>query len=513
MNLKYALLPVLLGITGSALAQSPSFITDSLDRYIQQAMTDWQVPSLAVGIVQNGKIIKATGYGTTARGQLNRVDAQTLFPIGSNTKLFIATGLAQLAQQKKIQLDDPVITHLPSFRMFDDRVTPVVSIRDLLSHRLGLTPTQNDFLIWDTKLSRAAIVEKLAKLKPTYPFRQQFGYSNTGYVAAGEVITAVTGRIWEHYIDSTLLKPLGMGRTYFDLSAIKTRTNLAKPYSTGCSATGQLTELPFDSLANIGAATGMVSCLDDMNRWLLMQLDSGRVNGNRILPWSVLQTTRQPTAIISTDPIPGFPIGVQLYSLGTGIVYYANQTTFIHTGTTFGYRSAVCFVPAKNMGFVILSNQDTNKFFEALLWQILDAYLQVPYTNRSAYFLKNYQRRMQKQIDTLTAYANRVSAAKTPALPWSAFAGTYTNSLYGKITIRRIQSAGDRAALDVYFEQHTNLRARLDYMDGNEFRLTFSNPRFGITPAVFTTSAGGVKSLTLKATDFLDDAPYQFDKQ
>lgn len=502
----FTILPLL------AQAQTPTFVSDSLEGYIQKGMQHWQIPSMAVGIVQNGRIVKSRGFGVTELGKSRRVDENTLFPIASNTKLFVATVFAQLAQQKNGLLDEPVIRYIPTFCMYDSAVTPLLSIRDLLSHRIGLEGHKADFVSWNSNLTRSQLTKKLAVLKPSYPFRQQYGYSNIGYVAAGEAMKAITGRSWEYEVDSLLLKPLHMNRTFFEVTNIKD-SNLARPYSTCCNVSGEVIRLPYDSLATIGAATGMVSCLKDMNTWLMMQLDSGRVAGRQIIPWPTLATTRHPNTIVSTTPIPGFPIESQFYALGVSLTYYGGHQVFLHTGTSFGFRSAYCFIPDKNVGFVILSSNDNNSFYEALLFQLMDSYLQIPYTNRADYFLRGYLRRQQKAKEKLDSLNRRVEVAKPLPLPIHNFTGRYYNSLYGDINITVQSTVKGKSNLLIRFEHHPSLTAELDYMDGNEFRMAFSNPHFGIVPATFTLSSGIVKSIGFRPSEFLDDDLYEFVKQ
>ncbi|WP_461116912.1 serine hydrolase domain-containing protein [Spirosoma jeollabukense] len=494
-------------------AQTPSFISDSLDRYVQKGMQNWQIPSMAVGIVQDGKIIISKGYGVRELGTAKQVDENTLFPIASNTKLFVATAFAHLAHQKKLNLDDPVVNYLPSFKMYDAQVTPLLSIRDLLSHRLGLAGHKADFVAWNTSYSRSQLTQKLAQLKPDFPFRQQFGYSNLGYVAAGEVMASITGNTWEHEVDNLLLKPLGMQRTYFDLTTIRD-SNVAKPYSTCCTTSDQPITLPYDSLGSIGAATGMVSCLKDMNTWMLMQLDSGRYQQKSVVPWETIAATRQPNTIASTSPIPGFPIESQFYALGVSLLYYAGHQVFLHTGTSFGYRSAYCIVPDKKVAFFIFSSNDLNTFYEALLFQLLDSYLGQPYTNRADYFFKGYQRRQHNAKEILTMLDKRVSAAKQPPFSINSLKGTYHNPLYGNLTITTLGTGKGKTNILVRFEHHPSLTAQLDYMDGNEFRMTFSNVHFGITPATISVSLSGVvNGIAFAPSDFLDDDVYKFTKK
>ena len=157
-------------------SQTPAFITDSLDAYIRQGMSDWQVPGLSIVIVKDGKIAFIKGYGVKDINSKEPVDENTLFMIASNSKLFTGMALAQLDHHKKLSLDDKITKYFPGFKLYETTTTQLVTIRDLLSHRIGTKTFQGDFTFWNSKLSRATIMEKMRLLKPSGNFRQQYGY-------------------------------------------------------------------------------------------------------------------------------------------------------------------------------------------------------------------------------------------------------------------------------------------------------------------------------------------------
>ncbi|HEY1200210.1 MAG TPA: serine hydrolase domain-containing protein, partial [Niastella sp.] len=158
--------------------EAPSFVKDSLDAYVQKALADWQIPGVAVCVVKDGKVVVMKGYGVTELGTTNKVDENTLFMIGSNTKAFTATAMAMLAADKKISLDSPVIKYLPDFKLYDPWVTKQANVRDLLCHRLGFETFQGDFMYFDSDLTIAEVREKLGRVKPLYSFRSRWGYTN-----------------------------------------------------------------------------------------------------------------------------------------------------------------------------------------------------------------------------------------------------------------------------------------------------------------------------------------------
>lgn len=488
---------------------TPTFMTDSLDAYIRKGMADWQIPGLAIAVVKDGKVVVSKGFGTreavtAANDEQEPVDENTLFLIASNSKLFTGTAIAKLEEEKKLSLNDKVTKYFPDYRLYDPHATALVTIRDLLCHRLGTKTFQGDFTFWDTNLPRAEVIRRMRLLKPPGQFRQDYGYCNSAFVTAGEIIPKVTGQSWEQYVETNIVRPLGMNNTYMLTAGADKRANIARPHT---NSFGALRRIPYDMVDNLAPAGSMVSCVKDLSKWLMMQLDSGRLNGQRILPWSVIQKTRDVNIVTRSRKSPVFPTHVQGYGLGVFMTDYNGRQVYWHTGGAFGFVTNTCFVPEEKLAITILTNNDNQNFFEALRYQILDAYLGVPYTNRSQFFLTQAKAAAAQEQQELNALADRVAKKQTPTLPLSAFAGTYRNELYGTLTLKPANGS-----LDVTFEHHPNLTARMDYMDNDTFRLTYSNQAFGVFPAKFTRAGGKIKSVEIKASDFVEYDPYVFTK-
>jgi CubicO group peptidase (beta-lactamase class C family) len=191
----------------------PSFIKDSLDVYIERSMQINQIPGVSVAIIKDGKIILLKGYGVTELGRQEKVDENTLFMIGSNTKAFTATALSILDTEKKLSLDDKVKKWLPDFTLYDPWVANEANIRDLLCHRLGFETFQGDFMFFDSDLSTAEVRQKFGKVNPMHSFRSTWGYTNAAFMTAGEIIPKVTNQTWADYIRERILQPLGMTNT------------------------------------------------------------------------------------------------------------------------------------------------------------------------------------------------------------------------------------------------------------------------------------------------------------
>ena len=485
--------------------QTPSFVTDSLDKYIQQGLSDWDIPGLSVVIVKDGKVAFIKGYGVRDITKKTPVDENTLFMIASNTKLFTGTALALLETRGKLNLNDRITKYFPSYQLYDTTATKLVTIRDLLTHRIGTKTFQGDFTFWNTKLSREEIINKMRLLKPVAEFRQDYGYCNSCFLTAGEVVPKVTGKSWETFVQDSILTPLGMKQSLPLSTGIEKQSNVAVPYTT--SYTGVLNPVPYDNWNNLAPAASIVSNVNELSHWLMMQLDSGRYNGQRILPWSVLQKTRDINIVTGSRKSTIFPMHFRGYGLGLFGADYNGRQIYWHTGGAGGMVSNVCFVPEERLGIAILTNNDNQNFFEALRYQILDAYLGVPYVNRSLQQLPGFRNEMKAQVAEIAQWRSRVKGTKSP-LPLSAYTGCYSNELYGNITISQ---AGDR--LKIEFATKPDLNATLSYMDNNEWLMEYNNIEYGIFTIKFDTANGKVKFVTTKQNEFVEYDPYTFIKK
>ncbi|MBI2282770.1 MAG: serine hydrolase [Bacteroidetes bacterium] len=486
-------------------AQTPRFVSDSLENYIKTGMKDWQIPGLAIAIVKDGQVVYMKGYGESDMATHEKVDENTLFMIASNSKLFTGTSLAQLEYNKKLSLNDKITRYFPDFRLYDNNATEMVTIKDMLSHHLGTKTFQGDFTFWNGNLSRSQIIQRMRTLKPEGQFRQDFGYCNSCFLTAGEIIPKVSGKPWEVYVYDSILMPLGMKNTHMLTTGIAQRPNVSRPYST--SFTGQLHELPYDQVDNLGPAGSMISNVKDMAKWLLLQLDSGRYEGQRIIPWQVIRRTRDMVTTISSRKNRVYPSHYAGYGLGIFMTDYNGKQVFWHTGGAFGFVTNTCFVPEEKLGITILTNNDNQDFFEALRYQVLDAYLGVAYVNRSLQLLPAHLKETQQAVKELAALKERVKG-NAAALPVSAYTGEYGNEIYGTISIK---ARGND--LFIKFNSHNNLTATLQYMDKDEWLLEYSNAAFGIFPVKFKTEHGKILSVDIKASDFVEFDSYLFTKK
>ncbi|MBS1602528.1 MAG: serine hydrolase [Bacteroidetes bacterium] len=486
-------------------AQTPAFITDSLDTYVRKGMKDWQVPGLALVVIKDGKVVIAKGYGVKDVKTGEPVDENTPFMIASNTKLFTATALAQLEYDHKLALDDKVSKYIPYFKLYDSVASQLVSIRDILSHRIGTKTFQGDFTFWNSKLSREEIIRRIRLLKPSRPFRQTWGYCNSCFLTAGEIIPKVTGKAWEEYIQDSLLTPLEMTHTYTSLRLVPSSVKLPQPYTT--AFTGDLRPVPLDHWDNLGPAADLISTVSDLSHWLQCQLDSGRWQGRRVVALPALMATRDINTMMTSRKSGQLPINFMGYGLGLVVSDYNGRQTYWHTGGAAGMVSVLTFVPDEHLGLAILTNQDNQEFFFLLRHQILDAYLGVPYKNRSEDGLRSFERVMKDTLATINSWKARVTGAKPP-MPLSAYCGHYSNKVYGSMDIRQ-----DGGRLVLRFNSHDKLTAKMEYMDNEEWLLEYDNIEYGIYTTKFGTKDGKVTGVETRQSDFVEYDGYSWTKE
>ena len=482
----------------------PSFIKDSLDSYINKGLKDWNIPGLAIVVVKDGKVVVMKGFGVRNLETKEPVDENTLFMIASNSKLFTATSLAQLEYDKQLSLDDKITKYFPWFQAYDSSTTNLVTVRDMLAHHLGTKTFQGDFTFWNSLYSRDSIMYKMRLLKPIGNFRQQWGYCNSCFLTAGQVIQKVTGKPWEVYVYDSIVEPLGMTNTHTLGNNMEQMPGAATPYTNVFSK--ELQQVPFDNVDNLAPAAAIVSNVKDISKWLLMQLDSGRANGKQIIPWAAIRRTRDMNTIINSRKNNFLPIHYYGYGLGVFMSDYGGKQTFEHTGGADGFVTNTCFVPEENLGIAIFTNNDNQNFFELLRYQILDAYLGLPYKDYSALVLNNFNEERKESLTNIDNYKARIKGNK-PALALSAYTGNYFNTVFGNISI--VEKGKD---LLINFSQH-NLTATLQYMDNGEWLLSYSHPGFGIMPVKFVMKDNKVATVDIKVNDFLEYDAYTFTKE
>lgn len=496
----------LFNIVLTSFAQNqPSFITDSLDQYVEHALKQWQIPGAAVLVVKDGNVIVSKGYGVKELGNQEKVNENTLFMIGSNTKAFTETALAMLEYEGKLKLEDRVNKYLPDFKMKDSWVTKELNLIDIVSHRMGLQTFQGDFMYWTSDLTIDEVIEKFGRITPKYDFRTQYGYTNAGYAIAGKVIEKVSDLTWAEYLKKNIFNPLQMHRTLALSEDYFNAENISKPHT---FVDGKISVIQFQNIDNLAPCGSISSSIDDLSHWLITQLDSGRFSGDTIIPFKVIQRTRNPESIQGRVRRPFNNGHFNLYGLGWGLTDYEGKEIISHTGGVNGFVTSVTLLPEINLGIIVLTNSDQNLLYQSLKWEIIDSYLGLPYRNYDNHFFTIAAKNKEEKEQLLEAWRDSVSMRISPMIKTAAFLGKYENEVYGFAEINMKDNK-----LELTLEHHSKLKGKLEYIGNERFLCTYSDPTYGIKVLPFKVEQNKVKSFELYVDDFIETLPYKFVKK
>ena len=406
-----------------------------LDAYFAKAAKDWKVPGLAVAIVHKGQLVFAKGYGVRDVGTKQPVDTQTIFAIASTTKALTSAALGMLVDEGKIRWDDPVTKHLPSFQMSDPWTTREVTVRDLVTHRAGLPNA--DFLWTGGDNSRDEVIRRIRFIQPTYSFRAGYVYHNVMYTVAGAVIEAASGMSWDEFLRRRIFEPLGMTRSVTTLAEAVTKDNRAQPHGRDADTL----RVSGNSLADgIGPAGSVWSSVADMSKWVKFLLDTGKVNGRPLLTPQTWAELFKPVTMLgpwTNNSAPQLRMSkphFRTYALGWFQQDYMGRQVDFHTGSLTGMIAINGMIREEGIGVYIISNT-SSEIRHPLMFKVFDTFLGAPPRDWSGEML-GIQRADDARDDSVNTRQQppRVEGTK-PSLSLERYAGTFVDSLYGKVTV------------------------------------------------------------------------------
>jgi CubicO group peptidase (beta-lactamase class C family) len=425
-------------------------------------MREWDIPGLAIAVVKDDSVVYARGFGVREVGKSERVDANTLFAIGSASKAFTAAAVALLVDEGKVKWDDPATQHLPSLQLFDPYATRELSVRDLLSHRSGLA--RGDQVWYATEFDRDEILRRVRFLAPSWSFRSQFGYQNLMYLAAGEVVEEVAGKSWDDVVTERIFAPLGMRASSTSVKALQGRENVATPHA---KIEKQVRLIPYRNIDNIAPAGSINSNVMEVAQWVRLQLGRGEYRGQRLLSDSVIREMQTPQVIIRREggwelmaPASDF----LMYGLGWFLNDYRGRKVVQHGGNIDGMHALVGMLPEERLGVVILTNLSPNYLTYAVMHRVFDGYLGAQPTD--------WSRRLLASFDSLRAVGEaqqkRMEEARVtgtqPSLSLERYAGTYTHEMYGDAVVEHeggelVLRRGPAFVADLEHWHHDTFRA------------------------------------------------------
>jgi CubicO group peptidase (beta-lactamase class C family) len=454
----------------------------ALDGIVQDDLAATMVPGVAVGVVYQGKVLYAKGFGVRHVGQPAAVDADTVFQLASVSKAISSTVIAAAAQGGKPAWTDPVRTYLPDFALADPWVTGHVTIADVLAHRSGLPDHAGD-LLEDLGYDQATILARL-RLEPLAPFRAHYAYTNYGLTAGGLAAAAAAGKPWPELAQDTIFGPLGMASTSFRYADFEQRADRATLHvkSNGSwQANGN-----FDAEGQAPAG-GASSSVNDLAKWMTMLLAQ-----DGVLSAASRQTIWQPQVVRQPAEALGGRTG--FYGLGWNIDYdSAGRLVVQHSGAfSHGAATNVLLLPGEGLGVVTLTNAYPIGLAEAINRRFLDA---VEKGRQTQDWLAVYGKAFAGIVESPdpTDYG-KPPATVTPARPAAAYVGTYHSDYWGDLTVT--EAVGGLS----FTAGPARLAFPLTHYTGDQFSFaTQGESATGNSGATFTGPADRADAVTVAA--------------
>ena len=332
---------------------------DGFDAYMARILKDWNAPGAGVGIVLNDKLVFARGYGFRDYEKNLPFTAATVVPIASNTKLFTAIAAGMLVEEGKLTWDRPVRESVPAIRFNNDQLSNTVTLRDMLSHRTGITPPDSN--LYQSGFTRKEFFEQLTRLQPQDPVRQTFRRNDLMYAAVGYLIELQSGRTWEQFIKENILGPLQMSSTRYTIAEMLERPEFGVGF-TEKRESFELCRIPYsEDSAGVAPAGGIVSNIEDMSHWLLALMNQGNYHGKQVLPPEVLKATLQPAIVLPATALKtvGLPENLNLaYGTGRWIASYRGHPIAFQGGDTPGFHTQVSLMPQDHIGVIVFEIGD-----------------------------------------------------------------------------------------------------------------------------------------------------------
>ena len=520
MNRLAAAILIAFATAGAAVAQAPAAVTAQAPAYnleadVKRVMKEFDVPGIAIAVVKDGKVLAAQGFGVRKLGDPTPVDGKTLFEIASNSKAFTAAGLAMLVDQGKLSWDDPVIKHLPDFRMYDPYVTAEMTVRDLLTHRSGLGLGAGDLMWWPTTtFSTDEIIHNLRYIKPATSFRNSYAYDNLLYIVAGKIIAMKSGKPWGETMREWILQPVGMATTTTSLEENARAANVSAPHS---KINGKISVVKPMPVANAIGAVGINTNAEDIARWMNVLLDEGRVgkdaDGKETRLWSEKQaremwTAQTPMKINQPrPPLAATKPNFYAYGLGFQLRDYQGKLVAMHGGALQGFYSRVLLVPEAKLGIAIFTNAESGPSLNALQYRLMDQYLGVAPTDWIGRIADVDKEMHAKEMERVKKESATRAAQSKPSLTLASYEGEYEDAWYGKAFIKKV---GGKQVM--VFSRTPDLMGELEHFQHDTFIVRWKERNFN-ADAYVTFSLdhdGSIERMRMKPISTETDFSYDF---
>jgi CubicO group peptidase (beta-lactamase class C family) len=445
------------------------------DAGIAKGLKAHGVPGLGIAIVKDGKVVLAKGYGVRTTGQTDPVTEKTLFAIGSVSKSFTAASIAMLVDEGKLKWDDTLVSKLKDFRLPDDYLSQEVTLRDALSHRVGIA--RNELIWYGSPFDRDTILHKLRDVKPGSRFRTRFVYNNILYMAAGQVIPQVANKSWDDFVAERVFKPLNMTTANTSVRKLPKDGDVATPHE---KAKGIAKAIPWKDIDNIGPAGSINASPADMAEYVKFQLARGKGPEKRLVKREVFDDMHTPQMLIPGGSFFNPNPHLHAYGFGWMLADYKGKKVVEHGGNIDGMTAQVGMLPDEKLGVVVLANLGGSLLPQAVMYEVFDRFLGEPASNRleaTGFLIGLSEFGVQRMAEP--AESSRIKDTK-PSLPLDKYAGKYEDTLHAPLKV-----TCEKEKLSLVFN---GLTFDLDHWHYDTFRGT---ERRGVLPRMLFTFALG----------------------
>lgn len=428
-----------LGARTVAAQDAPPKALAGFDAYMAQVMKDWNAPGIAVGIVVKDKLVFVKGYGYRDYQKKLPFTPNTLFPIASNSKLFTATAVGLAVDEGKLAWDTPVKRLVPQVQFYNDELNNTVTLRDMLSHRTGIT--RHDLIWYKSSFTRAELFDRLKYLEPAQPLRTTFLYNNLMYAGSGHVLQLATGKTWEQIVRERFFGPLRMSSSMFDIDEMLRTPDHVEPV-TEKRDSQELVPIPlYKEQAGVGPAGSIVTSVTELSHWLIAQMNGGHFEGLAVIPPAVIKATLAPSIAMPNAALETRGWGELLnaaYGMGRWTASYRGHLLAYHGGDLPGVHSQVSFMPQDSIGVIVFVVGDhTAPLYNIVSYQVYERMLGMtltPWSERqNAIRLKNKAANVEART---AAGAGQVKGTQ-PSHALDDYAGEYAHPAYGVLTVTR----------------------------------------------------------------------------
>jgi CubicO group peptidase (beta-lactamase class C family) len=401
-----------------------------LEKLAQKQIQENALPGLAIAVVFQDKVVYAKGFGVRDINTREPVDADTVFQLASLSKSIGSTVVAELVGEGRITWDSKLSALDPAFEMFDPWLTREITIRDMYAHRSGLPEHAGD-LLEDLGFTRAEILHRLRYQHPSSSLRSHYAYTNFGLTEGGIAAAKAYGLDWEKASQEKLYQPLGMTSTSSRYTDFMARKNKALGHVLVDGKWVQKFKRDPDAQSPAG---GVSASVNDVVKWMRLQLANGKFDGKQIVDEKALVETHHPHMLTGFSPFTGLP---SFYGLGWNVSYdEQGRLRLNHSGAfALGAATYVNLVPTEQLGIVVLTNAYPVGIAEAVGTTFLDTALYgKPTQDWLAIFKKLFSN--PEAIGTVPGFDySKPPASPASALKNSVYLGKYANDFFGDVSI------------------------------------------------------------------------------